>query len=93
MLLFEGSFGNVLHTGDCRLTEDCLKNVLGKYRAQQSLLDCIFLDCTFGKERLKMPSKNEASLQVSLPIVVPRDPFIFEYSLVFCTLLCLVKGV
>ncbi|CAM6127989.1 unnamed protein product [Calypogeia fissa] len=64
MLVFEGDFGNVLHTGDCRLTENCLRNVLGKYRKQQSLFDCVFLDCTFGKEDLKMPSKTEASLQV-----------------------------
>lgn len=64
MLLFEGDFGNVLHTGDSRLTDDCLNNILGKYKAQQCVLDCVYLDCTFGKEHIRIPSKWEAFQQV-----------------------------
>ncbi|KAF9599659.1 hypothetical protein IFM89_001605 [Coptis chinensis] len=31
MFLFEGNFGNILHTGDCRLTPECLQNLPEKY--------------------------------------------------------------
>jgi DNA cross-link repair 1A protein len=78
MLLFEGDFGGVLHTGDCRLSEDCLKTFLGKYKARKTLLNCVYLDCTFGREHLKMPSRAEASLQVRQCIQDhPQAPIIY----------------
>ncbi|GAA0142733.1 DNA metabolism protein [Lithospermum erythrorhizon] len=68
MLLFEGSFGNYLHTGDCRLTPECLRNLPDKYmgrkgQAPRCRLDCIFLDCTFGKFPHSMPSRQSATQQ------------------------------
>lgn len=69
MFLFEGDFGNVLHTGDCRLTPDCLQKLPMKYiankgRETKSSLDYLFLDCTFGSCSLKIPSKHSAIQQV-----------------------------
>nr|CAD1818187.1 unnamed protein product [Ananas comosus var. bracteatus] len=69
MFLFEGEFGNILHTGDCRLTPDCLQNFPLKYIANRgketaSPLDYLFLDCTFGRCSLKFPSKQSAIQQV-----------------------------
>lgn len=69
MFLFEGSFGNILHTGDCRLTHDCIHNLPDKYigrqgKAPKCCLDYIFLDCTFGKSPQKFPTKHSAIRQV-----------------------------
>lgn len=69
MFLFEGSFGNILHTGDCRLTHDCLQSLPENYLGRQGdapkcPLDYIFLDCTFGKSPQKFPSKHSAIRQV-----------------------------
>ncbi|KAL5982667.1 hypothetical protein ACLOJK_016743 [Asimina triloba] len=69
MFLFEGSFGNILHTGDCRLTPDCLQNLPMKYISREgkiggSCLDYLFLDCTFADCSLKLPSKHAAIRQV-----------------------------
>lgn len=69
MFLFEGKFGNVLHTGDCRLTPECLqcfpeKFISKKGRDPRCQLDYAFLDCTFGRFHQKFPSKNSASQQV-----------------------------
>lgn len=64
MLLFEGSFGNVLHTGDCRLTSECLSQLVDYVKGSGRVLDCVYLDCTFGAEPMVMPSKEEAIEQV-----------------------------
>ncbi|XP_077224472.1 DNA repair metallo-beta-lactamase family protein [Tasmannia lanceolata] len=69
MFLFEGDFGNILHTGDCRLTPECLQSLPMKYLSKRgreniSSLDYLFLDCTFGRCPLKMPSKSSAIQQV-----------------------------
>lgn len=69
MFLFEGNFGNILHTGDCRLTPDCLQSLPEKYigrkgKDPKSQLDYVFLDCTFGKSSMKIPSKYSAVRQV-----------------------------
>ncbi|OIV98084.1 hypothetical protein TanjilG_25949 [Lupinus angustifolius] len=69
MFLFEGKFGNILHTGDCRLTPECLYNLPGKYVGKQGKqprcsLDCVFLDCTFGNFSHGMPSKHSSIQQV-----------------------------
>lgn len=69
MFLFEGNFGNILHTGDCRLTPDCLQSLPEKYlgrkgKEPKSRLDYVFLDCTFGKSSMQMPSKYSAVRQV-----------------------------
>lgn len=69
MFLFEGNFGNILHTGDCRLTPECLQNLPEKYIGKKGKeprcpLDYIFLDCTFGQFRSKMPSRHTAVQQV-----------------------------
>ncbi|XP_051140515.1 uncharacterized protein LOC127257955 isoform X4 [Andrographis paniculata] len=69
MFLFEGNFGNILHTGDCRLTPECLQSLPGKYigkkgKAPICPLDCIFLDCTFGQFPLRMPSRHMATQQL-----------------------------
>ncbi|KAK4773528.1 hypothetical protein SAY87_028547 [Trapa incisa] len=69
MFLFEGEFGNVLHTGDCRLTPECLQNLPVKYigsKGKQPIfrLDYVFLDCTFAKYAQRMPSKYSAIRQV-----------------------------
>ncbi|KAJ4715330.1 DNA repair metallo-beta-lactamase family protein [Melia azedarach] len=69
MFLFEGHFGNILHTGDCSLTPECLQNLPEKYigkkgKAPRCQLDYLFLDCTFGKFSQKLPSKHSAIRQV-----------------------------
>ncbi|XP_076915229.1 uncharacterized protein LOC143574511 [Bidens hawaiensis] len=69
MFLFEGAFGNILHTGDCRLTPECLQRLPEKYLGKVSKrpkcpLDYVFLDCTFGTFSSKMPSKHVAIRQV-----------------------------
>lgn len=48
MYIFQGSFGTVLHTGDCRLTESVvarLRHYLAKLGIER--LDLVYLDCTF----------------------------------------------
>ncbi|WCJ24236.1 DNA repair metallo-beta-lactamase family protein [Euphorbia peplus] len=69
MFLFEGNFGNILHTGDCRLTLECLQCLPEKYvgkngKEPRCRLDCVFLDCTFGSSHQTFPSKNSATQQV-----------------------------
>ncbi|XP_078181516.1 uncharacterized protein LOC144575301 [Carex rostrata] len=69
MFIFEGIFGNILHTGDCRLTPDCLQDLPLKYVTKRgkemvSRFDFIFLDCTFGRCFLKLPTKQSAIQQV-----------------------------
>lgn len=69
MFLFEGQFGTILHTGDCRLTPDCVQNLPMKYITKKGnenicRLDFVFLDCTFSKCFLKLPSKDSAIRQV-----------------------------
>ncbi|KAA8531073.1 hypothetical protein F0562_005782 [Nyssa sinensis] len=69
MFLFKGNFGNILHTGDCRLTPECLQSLPEKYLGKKGKepscrLDYVFLDCTFGRFSLKMPSKHSAIRQV-----------------------------
>ena len=71
MFLFEGQFGAILHTGDCRLTSDCVQNLPMKYivkKREENIcrLDFVFLDCTFSKCFLKLPSKESAIQQVAL---------------------------
>ncbi|CAN4114502.1 unnamed protein product [Withania somnifera] len=69
MFLYEGKFGNLLHTGDCRLTIECLQQLPLKYvgtpgKDPKCQIDCIFLDCTFGQSPLKMPSRRSAIQQI-----------------------------
>lgn len=83
MFLFEGQFGTILHTGDCRLTPDCVQNLPMKYITKKGnenicRLDFVFLDCTFSKCFLKLPSKDSAIRQVVLRAVV-RDVVYVPY--------------
>lgn len=85
MFLFEGTFGNILHTGDCRLTPECLQRLPEKYlgktsREPKCRLDYIFLDCTFATFSSKMPSKHLAIRQV--------DIFSFLRAIKTLTLFC-----
>lgn len=69
MFLFEGRFGNILHTGDCRLTPEGLQSLPEKFLGKKGKeprcqLDYVFLDCTFGHIPLKMPSRQSAIQQV-----------------------------
>jgi len=73
--LFEGQFGTILHTGDCRLTPDCIQDLPMKYITKKGnenicRLDFVFLDCTFSKCFLKLPSKESAIRQVVLCAVI-----------------------
>lgn len=83
MFLFEGEFGSILHTGDCRLTSDCVQNLPLKYIAKKGKenvcrLDFVFLDCTFSKCFLKLPSKESAIQQVIACIWKhPHAPFVY----------------
>lgn len=68
MFLFEGDFGNILHTGDCRLIPECLQNLPQKYvtkkgKEPKCQFDYVFLDCTFGRSSLHIPSKHLAIQQ------------------------------
>ncbi|KAJ1266833.1 hypothetical protein BS78_07G009000 [Paspalum vaginatum] len=58
MFLFDGPFGAVLHTGDCRLTPDCLSALTARR------IDCLFLDCTFARCPLHFPTKEDSIRQV-----------------------------
>ncbi|WVZ95531.1 hypothetical protein U9M48_041284 [Paspalum notatum var. saurae] len=58
MFLFEGPFGTVLHTGDCRLTPDCLSALTARR------IDYLFLDCTFARCPLHFPTKEDSIRQV-----------------------------
>lgn len=81
MFLFEGEFGNILHTGDCRLSSDCLKKLPLKYmtmKGSETCLDCLFLDCTFGRCSITIPSKESAIRQVS---VSSSDFFVFPVDI------------
>ncbi|KAJ3678068.1 hypothetical protein LUZ60_001871 [Juncus effusus] len=83
MFLFEGVFGNILHTGDCRLSPECIQNLPLKYLAKRGKetihkLDFIFLDCTFSRCFLPLPSKQSAIQQVISCIWKhPNAPFIY----------------
>ncbi|XP_006645125.1 5' exonuclease Apollo-like isoform X2 [Oryza brachyantha] len=83
MFLFEGQFGSILHTGDCRFTSDCVQNLPLKYIAKKGKenvcrLDFVFLDCTFSKCFLKLPSKESAIQQVIACIWKhPDAPFVY----------------
>jgi DNA cross-link repair 1A protein len=75
MFLFKGEFGSILHTGDCRLTPDCVQNLPLKYITKKRKeivcrLDFVFLDCTFSKCFLKLPSKESAIQQVFLSTLI-----------------------
>ncbi|OEL15630.1 hypothetical protein BAE44_0023348 [Dichanthelium oligosanthes] len=61
MFLFEGPFGAVLHTGDCRLTPDCLSSLMPLLARRTDLL---FLDCTFARCPLQFPTKEDSIRQV-----------------------------
>lgn len=61
MFLFEGPFGDVLHTGDCRLTPDCL-SALTSHLARR--IDYLFLDCTFARCSLRFPATQDSIRQV-----------------------------
>lgn len=74
MFLFEGAFGNVLHTGDCRLTPDCIQGLPLRYITSEASaasqapptcrVDYLFLDCTFAKCPLQFPAKEASIRQV-----------------------------
>ncbi|XP_020531826.1 uncharacterized protein LOC18448254 isoform X2 [Amborella trichopoda] len=83
MLLFEGDFGSILHTGDCRLTYNCLEYLPLKYitktgRKSVGCLDYLFLDCTFARYPSRIPSKKAAIEQVISCIWKhPDAPFVY----------------
>ncbi|CAO2210410.1 unnamed protein product [Urochloa humidicola] len=61
MFLFEGPFGAVLHTGDCRLTPECLSAMMPLLSRR---IDYLFLDCTFARSPLQFPTKEDSIRQV-----------------------------
>ncbi|MCO5603617.1 hypothetical protein L7F22_057768 [Adiantum nelumboides] len=58
---------SVLHTGDCRATAECCARWLFG-----GLVDCLFLDLTFGKECVRMPSREDAINQEELELFVSK---------------------
>lgn len=88
MFLFEGTFGNILHTGDCRLTPECLQKLPVKYLGPKTRFDYVFLDCTFGAFSSNMPSKHVAIRQV-----VSVCLFIFSMFVHLCNCIMKVKDV
>ena len=75
MFLFEGNFGNILHTGDCRLTAECVQSLPKKFvgkkgKVPRCQLDYVFLDCTFGRFRQNLPSKHSAIQQVPMVFIL-----------------------
>ncbi|CAN1289214.1 5' exonuclease Apollo [Linum perenne] len=68
MFLFEVNFGNILHTGDYRLTPECLYCLREKYTSRKGKqpthrLDYVFLDCTCRKFRQPLPRKRSSIQQ------------------------------
>ena len=47
MLLFEGDFGTILHSGDCRLDDRYLDR-LPTHAQRPGAIDLLYLDCSFG---------------------------------------------
>ncbi|CAD6207812.1 unnamed protein product [Miscanthus lutarioriparius] len=47
--VFEGQFGTILHTGDCRLTPDCVQNLPMKFLEGASSIDNHFYSSSFEK--------------------------------------------
>lgn len=62
MFLFEGPFGAVLHTGNCRLTLVCLSALMPLLARR---IYYLFLDCTFARCPLQFPTKEDSICQVS----------------------------
>lgn len=62
MFLFQGPFGTVLHTGDCRLTPGCLGALMPLLAGHR--IDELFLDCTFARCSLRFPARNDSIRQV-----------------------------
>lgn len=80
MLLFEGTFGTILHTGDCRLDQECLQSLPEKYlgtknKEPKCSIDYIFLDCTFGRFS-KMPSRHSAIRQVICSYALAHQAYV-----------------
>eukprot|EP00873_Tetraselmis_striata_P029571 jgi/Tetstr1/449835/TSEL_036898.t1 len=59
MFLFQGAFGTVLHTGDCRLTPSVVSSVQAAM-PPDTPLDLVYLDCTFASYRKEFPSVRDA---------------------------------
>ncbi|KAM0878055.1 hypothetical protein ACQ4PT_035100 [Festuca glaucescens] len=79
MFLFEGQFGNILHTGDCRLTSNFVQNLPLKGQENNCRLDNVYLDCTFSEFPM-FPSKELAIQQVIACILKhPHAPFVYLY--------------
>ncbi|CAM0958402.1 unnamed protein product [Alopecurus aequalis] len=79
MFLFEGPFGRILHTGDCRLTSNFVKKIPLKREENNCHFDDVYLDCTFSKFP-RFPSKESAIQQVIACIWKHRDaPFVYLY--------------
>jgi hypothetical protein len=67
MLLLEGAFGRVLHTGDFRFDPEMLAaRALQPYLAGPAVLDCLYLDCTFAAMEAppRFPTRAEAARQL-----------------------------
>lgn len=79
MFLFEGPYGKILHTGDCRLTSNFVQNLPLKGEETNCRLDNVYLDCTFSKFPM-FPSKETAIQQVIACILKhPDAPFVYLY--------------
>ncbi|XP_047042880.1 5' exonuclease Apollo-like, partial [Lolium rigidum] len=77
MFLFEGPFGKILHTGDCRLTSNFVQNLPLKVEENNCRLDNVYLDCTFSEFPM-FPSKELAIQQVIACILKhPHAPFVY----------------
>lgn len=91
MFLFEGGFGNLLHTGDCRLAPDCLQYLPMKYitkkgRDKLCHLDYLFLDCTFARCPLQIPNKQSAIQQVFWSLSFVYSGYVISVTAAFNTM-------
>ena len=60
MFFFQGPFGNILHTGDCRATPSVTRSVL----ALGQRVDVLYLDNTFCEPRFEFPTRDAAARDI-----------------------------
>jgi DNA cross-link repair 1B protein len=60
MILFQGYFGNILHTGDFRFHEKMLECT----KLKDVTIDILYLDTTYANPKFNFPSQENALVEV-----------------------------
>lgn len=71
MFIYEGNYGNVLHTGDARLEASIVRKLPERVLERPRYLDRVFLDATFGGRNVILsdfPTRDE-SVEMALKVI------------------------